>query len=181
MAQEFIHRLRRYMNGVIQVLNGHAEASAIFPNTTDNGQSKERIFCEIMRLHAPVSCHIFQGGYVFDINGNESKQIDLIVTDHNSLKYDLHNKSGDGKAFSCIDGTIAAISIKSNLSKNELFDALKNIASIPQGTALSPQNSDPHVKMDGMSDGLLKIIVAMNARRQSSIYTNFSRRIQISH
>ncbi len=49
---------------------------------------------------------MFQGGYIFDVDGNESKQIDLIVTDNNSLKYDLFNKSGDGKAFPVLTGQL---------------------------------------------------------------------------
>ena len=162
MAQEFTHRLKGYMNGIIKALNGQADASTIFPNTTDNGQSKERVFGDIIKQHAPASCSVFQGGFLFNLDGGESNQVDLIVTDNSSLKFDMFIRNGEGKAFACIDGAIAAISVKSQLSKHDLFDALQNIASIPQSTPLGSHNADPHVAMDGMDDGLLKVIVALD-------------------
>ena len=42
------------------------------------------------------------------------------------------------------------MSVKSYLSGRELFDALQNIASIPQGTPLGPHNAEPHVDMSGI-------------------------------
>ena len=44
MAREFYIRLRKYYQRVAEVLRGDAEAASVFPNTTDIGQSRERIY-----------------------------------------------------------------------------------------------------------------------------------------
>lgn len=162
MTKPFAQRLRNYMIGLTHIMRGEALSSSVFPNTTDNGQSKERSFLEILKHHVPASCNVFLGGYLFNLLGDESKQIDIIISDNQSIKFDALNKDGAGKSFACVDGTVAAFSIKSYLSKTEMFDALSNIASIPIGTPLTQHNTDPMVDLDGLSDGMLKIIYALD-------------------
>lgn len=165
MTKPFAQRLRSYLTGLTHVMRGEALSSTAFPNTTDNGQSKERSFLEILRHHTPSSCNVFLGGYLFNLQGEESKQIDIIISDTQSIKFDALNKDGGGKSFACVDGAIAAFSIKSYLSKDEMFDALSNIASIPSGTSLTPSNSDPNVNMEGVRDGMLKVIYALDGAK----------------
>ena len=117
---------------------------------------------EVLRQHLPISCNVFLGGYLFNLGGDESKQIDIIVSDSLSLRFDALNKDGGGKSFACVDGAIAALSIKSHLNKNEMVEALENIASIPPGTPLDRTNADPHVDFTGMTDGMLKVIFALD-------------------
>ncbi|MBE9004435.1 hypothetical protein IQ259_05165 [Fortiea sp. LEGE XX443] len=162
MPKPFVERFRKYLIDITQVLRGEASVSSIFPNTTDNGQSKERIFLEVLKQHIPSSCNIFLGGFLFNLDGEESKQIDIIISDYHSLKFDALNKDGEGKSFACIDGTVGIVSVKSSLNKKDMFDALDNIASIPRGTSLNPNNADPSIDMEGMSDGLLKVIFALD-------------------
>ncbi|MBD2457162.1 hypothetical protein H6G80_24190 [Nostoc sp. FACHB-87] len=168
MSKPFVERFRQYLIDITQVMRGEASVSSIFPNTTDNGQSKERIFLEVLKHHIPSSCNIFLGGFLFNLDGDESKQMDIIISDYQSLKFDLLNKEGEGKSFACIDGTIGIVSVKSFLDKHKMFEALDNIASIPIGTALNPNNADPYVDMAGMSDGLLKVIFALDGASSDS-------------
>jgi hypothetical protein len=163
MPKPFVQRFRKYLIDITQVMRGEASVSSIFPNTTDNGQSKERIFLEVLKQHIPSSCNIFLGGFLFNLNGDESKQIDIIISDYQGLKFDALNKDGEGKSFACVDGTVGIVSVKSFLNKDEMFDALDNIASIPKGTSLNQNNEDPYVDMEGMSDGLLKVIFALDS------------------
>ncbi len=168
MAKPFIERFRKYLISLTQVIRGEALASSVFPNTTDTGQSKERAFLEILKLHLPSSCNIFLGGYLFNLDGDESKQMDIIISDIQSLRFDALNKDGKGKSFACVDGAIGVISVKSYLNKNEMFEALANIASIPRNTFLDAKNSDPHINMEGMKDGLLKVIFALDGARHET-------------
>ena len=146
MAGHFYDRLKAYYLEVASVLRGEAKAASIFPNTTDIGMSRERIFAEYLKLHAPSKCNVFLGGFVFGNDGNESRQLDVIVTSDTTPKFDFHNRNDNGKSFSPVDGTLCVASIKSNLNKNELEDALLGIASIPIGTPL-----------DGLVNPLLRI------------------------
>lgn len=66
---------------------------------------------------------------MFDEEGNESKQIDIIVTTDTSPRFSFPNNSG--KSFSPVEGCLGVVSVKSKLDKAQLYDALGGIASIP--------------------------------------------------
>jgi hypothetical protein len=131
MAGQFFQRLRAYYLQVAAVLRGEAEAALIFPNPTDIGMSRERVYAEFLRQHAPSKCNVFLGGFLFGNDGSESAQLDVIVTTDTTPRFNFHNPDGQGKSFSPVEGTVAVASIKSTLNKNELEGALAGIARIP--------------------------------------------------
>lgn len=131
MAGQFFQRLRAYYMDVAAVLRGEAKAASIFPNTTDIGMSRERVYAEFLRQHAPSKCNVFFGGFLFGEDGLESAQLDVLVTTDTTPRFNFHNKDGQGKSFSPVEGTLAVASIKSTLNKNELENALAGIAGIP--------------------------------------------------
>ncbi len=147
MTQNFFQRLRDYYLNVAAVLRGEAKPASIFPNTTDIGMSRERVYAEFLRQHAPSKCNVFFGGFIFGDDGSESKQLDVIITTDTTPKFDFYNRGGTGKSFSPVEGTLGAVSIKSTLNKNELEDALSGIASIPATGSL-----------EGKVAGLLMIV-----------------------
>ena len=136
MSKNFFVRLKDYYESVGAVLRGEASAAAIFPNTSDIGMSREKVYVEFLRTHAPARCNVFLGGFIFDMAGNESRQLDVIVTNDTTPRFDLHNKDGNGKSFSPIEGTLGVVSVKSTLDQRELEDALLGIASIPLTSSL---------------------------------------------
>ena len=146
MAKDFFTRLREYYLKVAEVLRGEADSASVFPNPTDIGEARERIYADFLRQHAPSKCNVFLGGFLFDDNGIESKQLDVIVSTDTAPRFDFHNRDGSGKSFSPVEGTLGVASIKSNLDKNQLFDALGGIASIP-----------PTKNLEGRVNLLLKI------------------------
>lgn len=131
MAKSFFVRLRSYYLKVAEVLRGEADAAAVFANTTDIGMSRELAYVEFLKQHAPSKCNVFLGGFLFDDEGEESKQLDIIITTDTAPRFNLNNKEGAGKSFSPVEGTLGVISVKSTLNRNELFDALGGIASHP--------------------------------------------------
>ena len=131
MAGAFFQRLRAYYLDVGAVLRGEAKVASIFPNTTDIGMSRERVYAEFLRQHAPLKCNVFFGGFLFGDDGRESSQMDVLVTTDTTPRFNFHNKDGQGKSFSPVEGTLGVASIKSTLNKNELEDALNGLASIP--------------------------------------------------
>ncbi len=82
---------------------------------------------EFLSKHLPRSFEVSQGGIVINKQGETSSQIDLIISNDLGLNFKEH-----GKMFTCIESIAAAISIKSNLDKDKLEQALDEFASIPQ-------------------------------------------------
>ena len=133
---DFYERLKAYYEKVAAVLRDEADAASMFPNSTDKGMARERVYLEFLRTHLPAACKVKFGGFLFSQDGQESQQIDVIVTSDECPQFDFHNRDGQGKSFACIDGTLAVASLKSNLDGTKLREALDNIASIPQHTDL---------------------------------------------
>lgn len=161
MKSNFFERLRNYYLEVAGVLRGEAGAASIFPNPTDIGMSREKAYCEFLNQHVPSKCNIFFGGFIFGENGDESGQLDVIVTTDTTPRFNLHNKDGSGKSFSSVNGCLAVVSIKSMLNKNELEDSLKGLACIP---ATSPLDGliNPALKIQDYDDWPYKVIYATN-------------------
>jgi hypothetical protein len=78
------------------------------------------------------ACNANLGGFLFNQDGYESRQLDVIVTTDVCPQFNFHNPLGHGKSFACVDGTLAVASIKSKLDSAGMRDAIENIASIPQ-------------------------------------------------
>ena len=169
MAQEFYKRLQEYFSMIGKVLKGEADSASIFPNSTDVGMSRERIYSEVLKQHLPSSCNVYYGGFVFDLDGNESKQVDLIVSNDKSLRFNFYNQDGSGKSFACIDGCIAVASIKSNLDSTQLIDSLKNIASLPNKTPIDGRKN-PLIRIKNYDNWPFKIVYASDGVSTETIY-----------
>ena len=161
MTQPFFARLKNYYSSVGQVLRGEAATASIFPNATDIGMSRERVYAEVLRSHIPASCNVFFGGFLFDQAGNESRQIDILVTDESALQFNFQNRAGGGKAFACIDGCLAVVSVKSTLDSAQLVDSLHNLASLPDKQPLAGRVL-PNIEFSGYDDWPFKIVYASN-------------------
>jgi len=92
MTQTFFDRLRAYYTKVAEVLRGEADATSIFPNPTDIGTSRESIYKEFLKQHLPSKCNVFLGGYLFDDDGAESKQLDIIITTDTTPCFNFANE-----------------------------------------------------------------------------------------
>lgn len=165
----FHERLQKYFVGVGKVLKGEADAASIFPNTTDIGMSREKIYAEVLKTHLPSSCNVSYGGFLFDQQGNESKQIDIIVSGPQSPQFNFHNKDGSGKSFACIDGCVGVVSVKSNLDSAQLVDSLENLASLPDKQPLRTDLVPPHVRIVGYDDWPYRIIYASDGVESPTI------------
>jgi hypothetical protein len=169
MPEPFYDRLRMYFRKVGEVLRGESDAASIFPNSTDKGLSREDVYARVLRQHLPADCHVFRGGYAFNDDGVESRQIDLIVTSGKALQFNFHNSDGSGKAFTAIEGCIGAVSVKSNLTVAELQDALRNLASLPEKPSIDGRRN-PQYPVSGYDDWPYKIVFAFNGAPRKTIF-----------
>lgn len=135
MAGPFYQRLKLHYESIGETLKAQAKSSAIFPNNPDSGSSREKAYLSFLRKQRPSSCNIIEGGFLFDLDGRESKQIDIIVTNHTSIRYRLPIEEAT-KEFACVEGALAVVSMKSTLNTPELFKALEEMASIPSTAPL---------------------------------------------
>lgn len=134
MTKPIFKRLENYYESLGNIIKGQADLASIFPNTTDIGLTREKIYENVLIAHLPACCNVYKGGFLFDQNGNESKQIDLIVTFNRSLQFKMNDQNVN-KSFACIDGCVGVVSIKSYLDSTQLNEALLNISSIPDKSA----------------------------------------------
>ena len=159
MTNPFYERLHGYFNSVGEALKVDSDIAAIFPNGSDKGAAREQLFAQVLKDHLPSSCNIKLGGFVFNLEGDESKQMDIIISNSNSVQFDALNTDSGGKSFNCIEGCLAVVSMKSKLDKKELFESLENLASLPEKRPLDDRNviGRPILNFD---DFPYKVIVA---------------------
>jgi hypothetical protein len=159
MTGPFFWRLSRYFNNVVDVLIGKADVSSIFPNLTDS-TSRERIYAELLRQYLPISCAFSFGGFLFDMKGNESKRIDLVILNDISPKFNFHDPNGNDESFACIDGCVAVASITPILKSNQLIHALENMASLPDKVTFTEGGYNKSAKINNYEDWPYKVIYA---------------------
>lgn len=174
MSQPFFKRLKSYYEKVAEVLRGEAEAASIFPNPSDIGSSRENVYASFLKQHAPSKCNVFLGGFLFDEDGNESKQMDVIVSTDTSPRFNLHNSNDYGKSFCPVEGSLGVASIKSTLDKDQLFDALNGIASIPEMKSLERRVSFT-IQIGNYENWPYKIIYASNGLAGETILEHLNK------
>lgn len=174
MKELIFNRLRNYYSDVAKVLKGEADAASIFPNSSDKGISRENIYLEFIKNHIPSKCNVFLGGFVFDSLGNESKQLDIIITTDTTIKFDFYYKYGKGKSFAPVEGTVGVVSIKSMLDKEQLFDSLMNLGSIPPTQSLEGRISIT-ARISEYDNFPFKIIYATDGLSPQTINSHFEK------
>jgi len=102
----------------------------IHKNRPDKGDLREDELKDCLERYIPKKFTISKGGFIFDSNGNQSNQIDLLITTDYTLQFQ-HGKNMNRKSFNCVEGCLCAISIKSKLTKKDLYNAMENLGSIP--------------------------------------------------
>lgn len=136
MTKPFYERLKTYYQEVGKGLLSNANSAGIFPNSTDKGMMRENTYANFLKNHLPSACNVGFGGFVFDLDGSESGQIDIIITGNTCLRYKLL-VDGINKEFSCVEGTLGVVSVKSTLDSKELVNSLENFAGIPPTASLN--------------------------------------------
>ena len=99
----------------------------LLDNSADIGGSVEDIYRGFLSQHVPAVCDTLQGGYVFDIEGRRSRQMDIIVHSGNTHRF----KDDSGQACATLEGTVADVEITSYLNGMKIDDELEKFAFIP--------------------------------------------------
>jgi hypothetical protein len=166
----FFERLQDYFAAVSEALRRKSEAARVFPNVADVGSSRERLYAEFLRQSLPSACNVLSGGFLFNHEGVESGQMDVIVTADTCPQFNFLNEDRQGKTFSCIDGTLAVASLKSTLTKATLHEAIANLASLPPKRPLTKEMVNPKVIISEYDDWPYKIIFAPAGESSEKIW-----------
>lgn len=151
-------RLRAHYEAISEELAGAARQASILDHPTGIGTEREEVYRSFLERHVPKTCDVFLGGYVFNLKGYQSKQIDVIVTGGNAPRFRL---SAGNHYIAPVEGTIAIAEIKSRWDKESLQDALEKCASIPPMPDLKKIVS-PYLKVseEKWQDAPYKIVFA---------------------
>ena len=109
------------------MLQAREAKRSLLSNPADIGKAVEGIYLEFLRQHAPAVCDILQGGYVFDVEGHRSQQMDIIVHSANTHRF----RDSSGQACATLEGTVADIEVTSFLDKRKVDGELTKFAFIP--------------------------------------------------
>lgn len=127
---EIFRDLLDYFQAEADQLSQVIKQTKINKNKPDSGSLREDKLLEFINRHIPTRCNISKGGFIFDLKGNHSKQIDLLITGDATLQFKTTNIKFT-QSFNCIEGCYCAISVKTRLTKEQLIDSIDNLASIP--------------------------------------------------
>ena len=72
--------IQEHFEWVAEELHYLARQAGILTNPSGVGTEREAVYRRFLKRHVPRMCDVFLGGYVFDQQGNRSKQTDIIVT-----------------------------------------------------------------------------------------------------
>lgn len=158
----------QYLQGIADDISNAKSISSIFPNMSDVGDVRENVLLKFLQLHLPARCSVVKGGLIFDSLGNVSRQIDLLVVNDFSLKFAYFDQHAqNSKNIQTVEGCLTAISVKSTLTKDTLYEALDNLASIPPMPIEMAQSINPLLNADFRSHYLnlpIKIVFAYSGQ-----------------
>lgn len=111
------------------ILAAEATLAGLMSHNTTKGNAREFLVANVLRRILPTHVHVGTG-QILHSDGNVSRQVDIVLYDPRFPQLEVH--PGMGLYFA--EGVIAAIEVKSLLTRDHLVSALDNCASaIPNG------------------------------------------------
>ena len=127
---KFTFMLRTHLDIQRMRLMEQVRGARLLRNNSDLGEEVERIFVEYLSANLDPDLMVLRGGHIFDLDGNSSKQMDIVVVPARTLSLTPADTT-DGKCNVLVDQVVAAISVKSTLNPTSFEAAWADIQSIP--------------------------------------------------
>lgn len=102
----------------------------LYPNNADLGGEFECCIKEYLEKNLGSDVRVTLGGHICDHEGNRSDQMDIIVSIADGVPFQPSSRV-DGKSICLIEHVVAAITVKTKITRRNFKDAWKNIQSIP--------------------------------------------------
>jgi hypothetical protein len=173
LTKPFFLRLAKYYESVADEIKSKSAKASVFANTTDIGLTRESAYLDFLKLHLPKKCDIFFGGFLFGRDGSESAQIDVIITTDACPRFDIVGNGNVKKSFAPVDGCLGIASIKSNLDKKNLQEALEGFASLPDKLPLDGK-INPNFRIPDYEDWPTKILYSSQGLDANTILNHIN-------
>lgn len=111
-------------------IQNEAISAGLTGHSSDTGSNREDIVQKFFDIHLPRRLCSTLGGQVSGFNAEASKQIDILITNDLGIRFERHKKT-----FVTAETLVSAISVKSTLDTEKLYDCLENLQSIPEPNA----------------------------------------------
>jgi uncharacterized protein DUF6602 len=151
-------------NGLINL----RDTSGIMNQSVDKGILREQAVGKFLKNHMPSFCNVFYGGYLFNLEGEVSSQIDIIMNSGTSPQFKLQ-EGGIDKSFGCIEGTIGVVEVKTNLDKQRLIETLNTFSTIPKQQPFGEIIKPPGLEVPSYGYWPYKILIAFDGINRNSI------------
>lgn len=139
--------LRTYLEAChASLLKEFDRTAAAGTHCSDLGENREQLIVDFINDNQPRRLFANRGGQVIGVASKPSSQIDVLVTHDSTIEF-----RADQKSYRVTEAILAAIAVKSNLSRESLKDDFLNLATIPEMSYKVLQLSV------GQQDGLFKI------------------------
>ena len=89
MSTDAFAKMAEYFESLVQEMKSEARQAGLLQNTTAVGTGREEIFRRLLERHLPDNCEVFRGGYVFNVEGETSRQIDVIATSGPTPRFEI--------------------------------------------------------------------------------------------
>lgn len=194
-AHGLLPKISQYFESACEAMLHERKGRArLFDNPADIGDAAEETYRTFLAQHIPAICDILQGGYVFDVEGNRSRQMDIIVHSGNTHSF----RDDTGPACATLEGTLADIEVASFLDTRKIDDELEKFAFIPPTREYRGiGNREAFSQTPGLEewwfDTPLKVVVAFEGVSASSAldrinsfysvndHVPFTRRVNVIH
>ena len=143
MKENVFADIGKYFEAIVEQLRSEARQAQILENSSVVGGDREEAYRRFLARHLPIGCDVFRGGYVFNVDGNASRQMDVILTSGATPRFKMNSGS---QAIAPIEGTIGVAEIKSKLDKQELEKTLTSFAELPL-VSESARLTNPQLQM----------------------------------
>jgi hypothetical protein len=120
-------RLQKYFNLIADKIAVDAQLASTSHHRPDIGFNRETFLELFLHKHLPKRLSAYLGGQIIGLGDIESGQIDIIVSNDISIRFEENARN-----FITAESVAAAITVKSFLDKAGIIDCLNNLASIPQ-------------------------------------------------
>lgn len=121
-----MNRVNAYLNSVADLLAAEAGSASHSRHRTTIGHNREQFLVTFLNRHLPSRLRAQLGGTVVSHYGEESSQIDVLVTSDLGLRFETNDTP-----FVMTEAVAAAVSVKSNLNKESIYESLSGLLSIP--------------------------------------------------
>jgi hypothetical protein len=162
--------IRDYFNSLAEGLAVNSKSASFGQHRPDTGANREDLVINLLNNHLPDRLKAIAGGKVVNIEGDLSKQIDVIVKNDLFPRFDQHGKS-------CViaEAVAGVVSVRSHLDKAGLEETIENVASVPEfsDSTLSLTNSSivrSNLQSQFTSNWPFRVVFAYDSIDPDTIY-----------